>query len=196
MNNSKKVSTRACVLATIFVLISLQVGPSFILWVVGHSGLIDSDAKISVYVNKSRRIELSFRFPDVVKFGDYDLLEMENCSYVSIPGQPKLPIKTTVVKLPLKSVFEDIKVSVEWTFIKGSFSVVPAQKPIRLDLQSKDLKPETKLDHKVYESHDPYPTKWFDYRVCNGMDPETQARVKIVMHACMHDQFLKKTTPP
>ena len=128
-----------------------------------------------------RRIELLFGFPKVVKFGDYDLLEMKDCSYISIPGHPRLPIKTTLVKLPLNSVFEDIQVSVDWIYLKGTFLIVPTQKPMPLNLSSKDFKPETKLDLKVYESHDPYPNKWFDYKVGNSIDPETQTRFKHVI---------------
>jgi hypothetical protein len=162
-----------------FILLSLSamLGTQFITPVVADlASLIPSARPLSsLYINGQKQIELSFHEPKVVKLGEYDLLKMEDCSYVSTSGHPQLPIKSVVVRLPLRSDLTGCDVNVESETLNGSYYIAPALRPTPAASEHSNM--TTEPDPSIYNSEKLYPERWFDYRVGNGIDPETQNRI-------------------
>ena len=158
--------------------LSAMLGAQFATTVSGvlASAPLNARSLESPYVDEQKQINLSFRVPQIVKLGEYDLLKMEGCSYISIPGHPQLPIKSVVVKLPLKSNLTSCDVNVESTALNGTYYIAPALRPIPTSSDRSDNM-TTEPDPLIYDSGKLYPERWFNYRVGNGIDPETQSRV-------------------
>jgi len=135
----------------------------------------------SLYREKKEVIELSFSEPQAAKIGKYDVLRMANCSYISVSGHPQLPIKSVVVKLPLKSNLTSLNVNVKSLYLNETYFVPPASKPLPLNSPLKTSNNFSDPNPSIYESDELYPKHWYDYRVGNGIDPETQKRAKHVI---------------
>ena len=135
----------------------------------------------NLHREKKEVIDLSFPNPQLVRIGEYDLLKMPNCSHISVPRHPQLPIKSVVVKLPLKSDLISLDVNVKNESLNKTYFVLPASKPLPLNSPSKTSNNFSDPDPSIYESDEFYPKHWYDYRVGNGIDPETQKRVKHVI---------------
>lgn len=123
-------------------------------------------------------LDLTFAPPEVVRVGDYNWLKMPDCSYVSIPGHPMLPIKSAVEKLPLNSHITQIIAEVEDMPLDGNYFIMPALTPIQVG--STEPMNISLPDQTIYGKDQLYPDEWYDYRVCNGLDPESNRRVQYV----------------
>jgi hypothetical protein len=123
-------------------------------------------------------LDLTFAPPEVVRVGDYNWLKMPDCSYVSIPGHPMLPIKSAVEKLPLNSHITQIIAEVEDMPLDGNYFIMPALAPIQVG--STEPMSISLPDQTIYGKDQLYPDEWYDYRVCNGLDPESNRRVQYV----------------
>lgn len=133
--------------------------------------------------NREMRIkEVNFNIPQpkAVKIGAHDWLKIPECSYISIPGHPSLPVKSVVVKLPLGSDVKETKVIVQNATLGGFYRIVPSLKPIPLNTME-NMNETSEPDPIIYESHDLYPDKWFSYRTANGLDDESDERVTYVL---------------
>jgi len=135
----------------------------------------------SLHCEKKEVIKLSFSEPQVVTIGEYDVLRMVNCSYISVSGHPQLPIKSVVVKLPLKSNLTSLDAYVKTVSLNKTYFVPAASKPLPLNSPSKTSNNFSDPDPSIYESDELYPKHWYDYHVGNGIDAETQKRVKHVI---------------
>jgi len=135
----------------------------------------------SLHCEKKEVIKLSFSEPQVVTIGEYDVLRMANCSYISVSGHPQLPIKSTVVELPLKSNLTSLNVNIKTVSLNKTYFIPPASKPLPLNSPSKTSNNFSDPDPSIYESDELYPKHWYDYHVGNGIDAETQKRVKHVI---------------
>lgn len=129
-------------------------------------------------IEKERRTKISFQFPQVVKMGCYDLLTMDNCSFVTNPGQPMLPLRTVVLKFPEESSIIDISVEVEETIVDGSFYVLPAPSPSIVGSQMSGNYSE---DSSIYAAKSLFPKEWYTLREAHGLDAETNMRVKYLI---------------
>lgn len=119
---------------------------------------------------------------------------MPNCSYVSTPGHPRLPVRSVVIKLPLKSSIIGLNVKLENVTLEETYYIVPSATPIPLLVHppsndtvltlvyaDKTSNYTLEPDPVIYGSDDLYPKEWFLDRVGNGLDPETSKRVKYVL---------------
>jgi len=126
-----------------------------------------------------KHITVSFDPPEIVKSGEYDSVRIRNCTYLSNPGCPQLPMKSVVIKLPLESNITNLEVNIaDPKLLNGRYYVTPAQKPVRLDYHENG--PNKIQPGPIYETIDSYPKEWFHYRVAKGLDPDTLKRVKYV----------------
>jgi PKD repeat protein len=150
---------------------------------VNASGTIDTraDGRQAIKHQKKEVINLSFSEPQVAKNGEYNVLRMPNCSYISVSGHPQLPMKSVVVRLPLGSDLISIDVNVKTLSLDKAYYVPPASRPLPLNSPSNNSNVFGDPDSSIYESNELYPKHWYDYRAGNGIDPETQKRVKHVI---------------
>ena len=176
----RKILRKCFLLVTIFLFIfsSLLI---FTSQVRATDDLLSPVGITGLHREKKKVIELSFSEPQMLKVGRYNVLRMANCSYISVSGHPQLPIKSVVVKLPLKSELTSLDVNIKTVSLNKTYFVPPALKPLPLSSPSKTSNNFTDPDPSIYESDELYPKHWYDYRVGNGMDPETQKRVKHVI---------------
>jgi parallel beta-helix repeat protein len=130
---------------------------------------------------------ISFSTPHCTKMGRYDWFEMENCSFVTNPGQPMLPVRTVVMKLPERSPILDVSVTVREAPLDGIFSVLPAPSPSIVGSQQPGDSCE---DATIYASKSFFPEKWYTFREGHGLDAETNTRVEYVILSIFPLRFL------
>jgi hypothetical protein len=123
-------------------------------------------------------IDLTFTLPEVVKAGNYDWLKISDCSYISTPGYPMLPIKSIVEKLPLNSNITQINAEVENVSLDGNYFIMPALTPV--EAGSTEPLNMSSPAQTIYSKDDLYPNEWYVYRVDNGLDPDSNRRVEYV----------------
>lgn len=128
--------------------------------------------------SKERQVTVSFSIPQATKIGRYDWLKIENCSYFTKPGQPMLPVRSVVVKLPERSTVTNVRVKIKETLLKGSFSILPVPLPTTVDSQTLG---KIREDLTIYKSKSLFPKEWHVYREAHGMDAETNTRVKYLI---------------
>lgn len=138
----------------------------------------NQNTTISTY--KEKHIDVSFPTPQVVKIGHYDWLRMENCSYFTKLGQPMLPVRSVVVKLPERSIITNISVKVDESLLQGSFSILPVPSPSIVSSQIPGNFSEDPVIYK-YKAEHLFPEKWYVCRDAHGMDAETATRVKYLI---------------
>ena len=131
-----------------------------------------------VLKSKEKHIAISFPKPIIAKIGRYDWPKIENCSYLTNPGQPTLPVKSVVVKLPEKSNITNIEVKVKETLLQGSFSILPVPSPTTLDSQ---IPGKISEDPTIYQANSFFPKEWYVCHEAHGIDVETTTRVKYLI---------------
>ena len=88
-----------------------------------------SDSVPPVSKSKEKHFTISFPKPQVAEIRSYDWFKMENCSYLTNPGKPMLPVRNLVVKLPEGSIVTKVRVKVKEVLLQGSFSILPVPWP-------------------------------------------------------------------
>jgi len=136
------------------------------------------NSMMTVSKSKERQVTVSFSIPQATRIGRYDWLKIENCSYFTRPGQPMLPVRSVVVKLPERSTITNVRVKVKETLLKGSFSILPVPLPTTVGSQTPGKISE---DPTIYKSKSLFPEQWYVYRESHGMDAETNTRVKYLI---------------
>jgi len=136
----------------------------------------DASERERALKTSEKHIELTFTLPEVVKAGNYDWLKIPDCSYISTPGHPMLPIRSVAEKLPLNSHITQIAAKVENVSLKEDYSIMPALTPVQAD--SAEPLNMTEPDPTTYGKDDLYPQEWYTYRIGNGLDPDTNRRVQ------------------
>jgi parallel beta-helix repeat protein len=134
-----------------------------------------------------QNIAISFSTPHCTKIGQYDRLEMENCSFVTNPGQPMLPIRTVVMKLPERSSILDVNVKIREAQLEGIFYVLPAPSP---SIVGSQLPEDFSEDATIYASESFFPEEWYTFREGHGLDAEINTRVKYVIFGLFPLRFL------
>lgn len=127
-------------------------------------------------ISKQKHIEESFLTPEVVHVDSYDWLKIDNCSYISEPGQPMLPQKCFVFKLPQGSQVTNLKVEVHESHLQGSFLVVPVPSPVIVGMETSSGNFSENPD--IYQSSSIFPKDQYVSRQTHGLDPETMTRVE------------------
>lgn len=130
-------------------------------------------------MSKQKHMGESFPIPEVVHIDSYDWLKIENCSYISKPGQPMLPVKSLVSKLPEGSSVTSTKVEVNESYLRGSFKVVPAPFPVIAGMEASPR--NFSEDPNIYNSSNIFPEEWYVCRYTHGLDPETMTRVEYIV---------------
>ena len=111
---------------------------------------------------------------------------MAECSYISKPGHPRLPVKTVVLKLPFYSNVSEVAVDIKDTsFLNVSKPVSPAPAPVPLCINetydSAHSSDEVQPDSTIYNASELYPKDWFSYSLKKGLDSDTSKRVQYVI---------------
>ena len=156
----------------VFSLISLMLFSAFS--VVFARG---TPVKVGTKVSE-KNIDLALTQPEVVKVGNYDWLKMPDCSYISTPGHPMLPIKSVVVKLPLNSNVTQIVAKIENVSLTEDYFIMPVLTPVQVG--STEPLNMSSPDQRIYGREELYPNEWYVYRIGNGLDPESNRRVQYV----------------
>lgn len=125
-----------------------------------------------------KHIELTFTLPEVIKAGNYDELKIPDCSYISTPGHPMLPIRSVAEKLPLNSHVTQITAKVENVSLNGNYFIMPALTPVQVG--STEPLNMSSPDQTIYSKDELYPNEWYVYRVGNGLDADSNRRVQYV----------------
>ncbi len=121
---------------------------------------------------KSKEMEIFFSAPTVKynsKYAEINLKETD--SVILAPGKPILPKSNIIMKFPLGTKIQNIKVILsevkQLTLLK---SLITAPYPIinsdNLGLMKNNLKPD------LLKTSDVYPKKWFDYKTGGGLENE------------------------
>jgi hypothetical protein len=123
-----------------------------------------------------KQVTLTLTLPEIVKVREYDWLTIPECSYISMPGHPMLPIKSVVMKLPLNSDITETAARVEEVSLTDSYFIMPALNPVQVD--SAESSNTTEPDPTVYGSNELYPSEWYVFRTGKGLDPDTNTRIQ------------------
>jgi hypothetical protein len=95
-----------------------------------------------------------FRFE---KVGTYDLVTGKGMAALTDVGRPQLPVLRTSLAIPAGARVTALEVvALQQEAIPGSFSILPAQDPRKLN-EPKEMLPLTKADPAVYGAGAPYP---------------------------------------
>jgi nitrous oxidase accessory protein NosD len=126
-----------------------------------------------------KHMNLVLALPEIAEVGSYQWLTMPNSSYISTPGNPRLPIKSIVMKLPLNSKVTETVIQVQNVSLEGTYFVLPASVPVIVG--SNQSPSNVEPNPLVYGKDALYPEDWFVHRCCNGIDPETGVRVQFLI---------------
>lgn len=125
-----------------------------------------------------KHISVAFPIPQIAKIEGYDWFSIENCTYLSTPGQPMLPVESITVKLPERSEVTNVMVEVKETWLQGNFSVLPVPSP---SIVGADTSVNYSENPNIYNNTSLFPTEWYAYRHSHGMDAENGNRVEYVV---------------
>lgn len=133
-----------------------------------------------------KRLDVRFPKLEITDAGNYCSLQMDDCSYISKPGHPMLPVKTAVLKLPLYSNVLEVTVDIKGTFsLNVSKPVSPASSPVPLCANGtyalKESLDGAQPNSTIYNASELYPKDWFSYLLKKGLDPDTSKRVQYVI---------------
>jgi len=98
--------------------------------------------------------------PSFSKLLGYDVMSLEGCdAFVSVPGEPTLPVKTVCVLLPPASSNASVNVlEVKSETLLGDYLIFPAQEPA-IDSESSDSRVLTKPDAVIYALSSEWPSR-------------------------------------
>ena len=125
---------------------------------------------------KEQEMTLSFPQPKVDTVNGYDWLTIDNCSYVSTPGYPMLPIKTVTFKIPQNSAVTSTAFQTNETNIQGIYSILPASIPTSQTTDNKSHLPNV----EIYGSNI-FPNMSYSEHEATGIDIQTNSQVKYVI---------------
>ena len=134
--------------------------------------------------NEKRGMELSyiidFSKPEITA-KQYAEISMKQCnSFISIPGYPLLPELVKVFELPFNARDISVKVSVRGTTTSHIEKQVVAA-PARLRLSDGKIV-EGGEKSWVYESHEAFPSQWYDYHIGVGLNGYGERVIFVVVH--------------
>lgn len=89
-------------------------------------------------VTKTQEMSITFPEPQVSPQYGYDWLKIDNCSYISTPGYPMLPVKTVTFKIPQDSRVTRVDFETKQSSLLDRYNVLPASIPTS---QPTDLMP-------------------------------------------------------
>lgn len=124
------------------------------------------------YNQKYIKIDLSFSDPEILQYGNYYIVcvnETNHNRFVMFdynPGKPILPVNISVFNLEFGSKIQDVTFehsTPEIINLKGTLSFGKAA------IDGMNYKPLSEMDKSVYEGDDPYPTDWIYYRTGGGL---------------------------
>ncbi|MEM4973341.1 MAG: C25 family cysteine peptidase, partial [Candidatus Hadarchaeales archaeon] len=72
---------------------------------------------------------VTFEAPSVQKIGDYDLISINGCGFLSNIGEPMLPVKGLLIELPSADIVEVKFTSPDNMLLPGNYFIYPAQPP-------------------------------------------------------------------
>lgn len=117
---------------------------------------------------KEIKVKISFLEPTIKNEGKYVTVEMENCSYFYLAGEPLVPYYNKILYFPLKTKIKNVIIEIfETKEIKLNKKIKPAPKPVPLDGKEHKIKIFEK--EEIYESNKPYPEKWIEWHVGSGL---------------------------
>jgi len=135
------------------------------LFVVNAFGMVETNAGDN---EKVKSVAFHFSRPDVEKSGNYYDITIKGAdSYLISAGKPVLPVRSTSFAFPFGTKIVDVKCKVIGVQTMGiDKKIEPAPQPAKLGGPAKNAVE----DEKIYGSSEPYPGKWFDYRVGSGIE--------------------------
>ncbi len=86
----------------------------------------------------------------------YDKISIDDCIYLTIPGEPQLPVKPVTLLLPPRE--KAVNINVHYSnseILEGDFNIIPNQTPVPMSYQGKIS--FTTPNQKTYNSNNFYP---------------------------------------
>jgi len=109
-------------------------------------------------------INISAEECELLKFGERDYLKVGNLTPYTKPGDPQLPMKTFVVKLPKNSEVTGISaVSGDYNEILNELNIIPTPQPRKLIANENVNKNKEIYNSNIYNSNSYFPGKVFSY---------------------------------
>lgn len=124
------------------------------------------------YNQKYIKIDLSFSDPEILQYGNYYVVRVNETNHNRFvmfdynPGKPVLPVNISVFNLEFGSKIQDVTFEYstpEIINLTGTLSFGKAA------IDGMDYKPLNEMDKSVYEGDDPYPTDWIFCRTGGGL---------------------------
>jgi len=129
----------------------------------------------------------TFNPPKISRYLDnYDQIEMDDCGTITVSGHPSLPFKVISLKFDLTDAIKNVTVKVSTYDLNGTYIVSPAPKASH----NKTGDHLTEPDPMIYNNSNPYPGKFYDYYIKEGIDPNTMIRVKFLIVHLYPVQYL------
>ncbi|PNX51010.1 MAG: hypothetical protein BV456_04765 [Thermoplasmata archaeon M8B2D] len=124
------------------------------------------------YDEKEIEIELSFSDPEIIPYGNYSVVRVEETNHNKIvmfdydPGKPVLPVNISVFKLEFGSKIIDVDFEYSNPEIINLTGFITFGKAAIDGIEYKPLK---EMDMSVYKSSEPYPLNWVSYNTGGGL---------------------------
>ncbi len=144
--------------------------PIIILFLLSNSlpAFVEKVENIAKSPAKEIKVKISFLEPTIKNEGKYVTVEMENCSYFYLVGEPLVPCYNKILYFPLKTKIKNVCIEIpEIKEIKLSKKIKPSFKPFPLNGKEHKIKIFEK--EEIYESDKPYPEKWIEWHVGSGL---------------------------
>ena len=162
------------ILQIFIIFIGLVVAPTMIITVAEHEEIKQSNIKTLVFSK-------NFSTPIIVENEEYIKINLyEENSFITKPGNPKLPVFTKTFEFSWGTEIIDIKLmtsNVKRKNIENRIEPIPTIKSIN------DNSPINKeINQKIYNSQKPYPADWFNYRVGVGLNDNGERVLYLSIH--------------
>ncbi len=120
-----------------------------------------------VTLGDTKELDFSLDTSDckLYKIKNFDYVKVSDLKPSTAPGEPQLPMKTFVVKLPLNSTVSDVNItSGEFVKIKNKLNIAPTPEPLKWH-QGVQQKIEYNPDEDVYSSEENFTGNALSYEV-------------------------------
>ncbi len=147
-----------------------------------------ADGQISNTNLVEKKISVKFPLPTILDKQGYDWLTLENCSYITTPGSPMLPVKTITAEIPESSTIINVNIDSNHIPMQGDFNVLPVSVPVTTNSQNTNTNINATLE--IYGSNAPFPKETYVYHEGQGLSSETASRVKYLIFNLFPLQYL------
>ena len=132
---------------------------------------VKSDATVEEKLHKQISVQIVPEQLKIEKIDDFDWISLPTRSHISKQGEPALPIKSIVVKLPRNTQVISINaIETASSIIPGNYKVSPALEPKVISDKNTGTSSLSKPHPGIYGSSNPYPSNLFDVYNSKGRD--------------------------